>query len=108
MAGRHFALSAGDDRMPGLLQPHRLAACIRPTVEPVKRSLERRTTVAIYSCPKCGMSVGTMTCGTCGKELVHDTLQLDGGASVDIAKCPDGHGKIKSPQCCGEDMSCSV
>ena len=44
--------------------------------------------MALYSCPKCGMSVGTMTCGTCGKELVHDTLQLDGGASVDIAKCP--------------------
>ena len=64
--------------------------------------------VAIYSCPKCGMSVGTMTCGTCGKELVHDTLQLDGGGSVDVAKCPDGHGKIKSPQCCGEDMSCGV
>ena len=64
--------------------------------------------LAIYSCPKCGMSVGTMTCGTCGKELVHDTLQLDGGASVDVAKCPDGHGKIKSPQCCGEDMSCGV
>ena len=54
------------------------------------------------------MSVGTMTCGACGKELVHDTLQLDGGKSVDIAKCPDGHGKIKSPQCCGEDMSCSA
>jgi|TARA_B100000315_G_C14277772_1_gene451628 hypothetical protein len=54
------------------------------------------------------MSVGTMTCGKCGKELVHDTLQLDNGAPVDIAKCPDGHGKIKSPQCCGEDMSCSV
>ncbi len=67
-----------------------------------------RFQVAIYSCPKCGMSVGTMTCGKCGKELVHDTLQLDNGAPVDIAKCPDGHGKIKSPQCCGEDMSCSV
>lgn len=64
--------------------------------------------VAIYSCPKCGMSVGTMTCGQCNKELVHDTLELDGGKSVDIAKCPDGHGKIKSPQCCGEDMTCSV
>ena len=64
--------------------------------------------MSTYTCPKCGMSVGTMTCGTCGKELVHDTLQLDGGASVDVAKCPDGHGKIKSPQCCGEDMSCSV
>ena len=45
--------------------------------------------MAIYTCQKCGMSVGTMTCGQCGKELVHDTLTLDGGATVDIAKCPD-------------------
>ena len=62
----------------------------------------------IYTCEKCGMSIGTMTCGQCGKELVHDTLALDGGTQVDIAKCPDGHGKIKSPMCCGEDMSCAV
>jgi hypothetical protein len=54
------------------------------------------------------MSVGTMTCGKCGKELVHDTLKLDGGKSVDIATCPDGHGKVKSPMCCGEDMSCTI
>ena len=64
--------------------------------------------MAIYTCPKCGMSVGTMTCGKCDKELVHDTLELDGGQTVDIAKCPEGHGKVKSPMCCGEDMSCSI
>ena len=63
--------------------------------------------MATYSCPKCGMSVN-MTCATCDKELVHDTLTLDGGATVDISKCPDGHGKIKSPQCCGQDMTCSI
>jgi hypothetical protein len=54
------------------------------------------------------MSVGTMTCGHCGKELVHDSLTLEGGKTVDVAKCPDGHGKVKSPMCCGDDMSCSV
>jgi hypothetical protein len=64
--------------------------------------------MAIYKCDKCGMSIGTMTCGECGKELVHDTLKLDSGVEVDIAKCPDGHGKVKSPQCCGEDMTCSI
>ena len=64
--------------------------------------------MADYVCDTCGMGVTGMQCAKCGKELVHDTLQLDGGASVDVAKCPDGHGKIKSPQCCGEDMSCSV
>ena len=62
----------------------------------------------IYTCEKCGMSIGTMTCGHCGKKLVHDTLTLDSGTQVDIAKCPDGHGKIKSPICCGDDMSCTV
>jgi len=65
-------------------------------------------TMAIYKCEKCGMSIGTMTCGECGKELEHDTLTLDNGAKVDIAKCPEGHGKVKSPQCCGDDMSCSI
>ena len=63
--------------------------------------------MAIYTCDKCGMSVGTMTCGHCGAELVHDTLDL-GERSVDIAKCPNGHGKVNSPMCCGEDMTCAV
>jgi len=27
---------------------------------------------------------------------------------VEISECPNGHGKIKSPLCCGADMSCSV
>ncbi len=64
--------------------------------------------MAAYTCPKCGMSVGTMTCGKCGKELVHDTLAMPDGTSVHISKCPEGHGKIKSPMCCGQDMSCAV
>ena len=55
--------------------------------------------MAIYTCGKCGMSVGTMTCGHCGKELVHDTLALDNGNKVDIAKCPDGHGKVPVLRC---------
>jgi hypothetical protein len=64
--------------------------------------------MAIYTCGKCGMSVGTMTCGHCDKELVHDTLTKADGGKVDIARCPDGHGKVKSPMCCGEDMSCAL
>ena len=27
---------------------------------------------------------------------------------VHVSKCPDGHGMIKSPMCCGQDMTCSV
>jgi len=40
--------------------------------------------------------------------LVDDILKLEDGAEVQISKCPNGHGKIKSPMCCGEDMSCKI
>ncbi len=63
--------------------------------------------MAAYTCDNCGMSVN-MTCGECGADLVHDTLTLDDGGTVDISQCPNGHGKIKSPMCCAEDMTCSV
>lgn len=63
--------------------------------------------MATYTCSKCGMSVD-MTCGTCGKELVHDTITTAAGAQVAVSKCPDGHGKIKSPQCCAQDMTCEI
>ena len=61
--------------------------------------------MSIYKCEKCGMSLGTMTCGECGKELQHNTIQVDDGNNVDVSECPDGHGKIKSPMCCGQDMT---
>lgn len=64
--------------------------------------------MAVYKCEKCGMSVGSITCGKCSKELVHETLTLDGGKTVTVSQCPEGHGKIKSPMCCGDDMTCSV
>jgi hypothetical protein len=54
------------------------------------------------------MSVGSITCGKCGKELVHEKLTTPEGAVVFISQCPDGHGKIKSPMCCGQDMTCSI
>jgi hypothetical protein len=63
--------------------------------------------MATYTCDECGMSVN-MTCATCDKELVHGTITTDTGVEVAVSQCPDGHGKIKSPMCCGEDMSCSV
>lgn len=64
--------------------------------------------MAAYTCKKCGMSVGTMTCGHCGKELVHETITTPAGAQVAVSKCPDGHGKVKSPMCCGNDMTCEI
>ena len=63
--------------------------------------------MALYECNKCGMSVNT-TCGKCNKDLVDDVLMLDNGSNVQISKCPNEHGRIKSPLCCGEDMSCSI
>ena len=60
-----------------------------------------------YKCSKCGMSVNA-TCGKCDVPLVNDVLKLDDGREVQISKCPNRHGKIKSPLCCGEDMSCSI
>jgi hypothetical protein len=53
------------------------------------------------------MSVNT-TCGSCEAPLVDAVLVLDGGNEVRISECPNGHGKIKSPLCCGSDMSCAV
>ncbi len=62
--------------------------------------------MSAYICEACGMSIGTMTCGQCGKELVHGCLDRDDGSSVHVSKCPDGHGMVKSPMCCGQDMAC--
>lgn len=63
--------------------------------------------MATYSCSKCGMSVN-VTCGSCDQALVDASLTKADGSSVQISECPDGHGKIKSPLCCGQDMSCPV
>ena len=64
--------------------------------------------MAAYTCDKCGMSIGIMTCGQCGADLVHETLAKEDGTSVHVSKCPDGHGMVKSPMCCGQDMACAV
>ena len=62
--------------------------------------------MATYECSICGMSVNA-TCGKCNEPLVDDTIAVE-GSEVQVSKCPNGHGKIKSPSCCGKDMNCSV
>ena len=54
------------------------------------------------------MGVVGMKCAKCEKDLVHVHISKEDGTKVAIAKCPDGHGKIKSPMCCGNDMTCSI
>ena len=61
--------------------------------------------MSTYECQICGMSVNA-TCGKCSAELVDGKLEED--SNVQISKCPNGHGKIKSPICCGKDMSCNI
>lgn len=62
--------------------------------------------MATYECSVCGMSVNA-TCGKCDAPLVNGSLSVD-GADVQISECPNGHGKIKSPMCCGQDMACTA
>ncbi len=64
--------------------------------------------MAEYKCDHCGMGVSGTNCVKCGKELLHDHLTKDDGTQVAIAKCPEGHVKIKSPMCCGHDMVCEL
>jgi len=52
--------------------------------------------MSTYECQICGMSVNA----TYGK--------LEEDSKVQISACPNGHGKIKSPICCGKDMSCNI
>jgi len=63
--------------------------------------------MATYTCSKCGMGVNA-SCASCDAPLANDSLTKADGTSVQVSKCPNGHGKIKSPMCCGQDMSCSV
>ena len=68
--------------------------------------------MAKYECNLCGMSVNT-NCGHCDTPLVNAMLDLDDGTQVQISQCQKSEcsnyeGKIKSPLCCGNDMSCSL
>tara|TARA_B100001971_G_scaffold86317_1_gene79796 strand:- start:1110 stop:1340 length:231 start_codon:yes stop_codon:yes gene_type:complete len=66
---------------------------------------KRRKRLTKYTCSDCGMEVENMRCGKCGAELEHGSLALEDGSTVGISECPNGCGKIKSPACCGADMT---
>ena len=63
--------------------------------------------MATYECTKCGMAINA-PCAKCNAPLVDDLIKLDDGSEVQVSKCPNNHGKIKSPSCCGQEMSCKV
>ncbi len=63
--------------------------------------------MSTYECEKCGMAVNA-SCAKCDTPLINDKLLLDNGKEVQISKCPNEHGKIKSPLCCGQDMTCQI
>lgn len=63
--------------------------------------------MATYACNQCGMSVNA-SCAKCDTPLENGFLSLDDGTEVQISQCPSCEGKIKSPQCCGADMSCEI
>ena len=63
--------------------------------------------MATYECDNCGMAVNA-ACAKCDEPLVDDILTLDDGTEVQISKCPNDYGKIKSPMCCGQDMACAI
>ena len=44
----------------------------------------------------------------CHEALVNGSIDLGNDTTVQIASCPTCKGKIKSPMCCGQDMSCAV
>ncbi len=62
--------------------------------------------MSTYKCNKCDMAVNA-SCAKCDKPLVDDILKLDDGMEVQISRCPECEGKIKSPSCCGVEMTCN-
>ena len=59
-----------------------------------------------YKCSKCGMAVNA-SCAKCNIPLENGNITTEEGTEVQVSKCPSCSGMIKSPLCCGEDMSCT-
>ena len=58
-----------------------------------------------YKCDLCGMAVNA-SCASCNEPLINDSINLEDGSSVQVSRCAKCEGKIKSPMCCGSDMTC--
>lgn len=62
--------------------------------------------MAAYESDNCSMDVNVSS-AKCDEPLVDDILILDNGEEVQISKCLECEGKIKSPSCCGIEMVCN-
>ena len=51
---------------------------------------------------------GYASCAKCNEPLINGHISYDNGDKVQVSSCPNCEGKIKSPQCCGSDMNCSL
>ena len=63
--------------------------------------------MSTYECKVCGMAVNA-TCAKCNSPLINDIIKKSDGIEIQVSKCPNEHGKIKSPLCCGQDMACNL
>ena len=54
------------------------------------------------------MGVVGMKCAKCNCDMVPGEITKDDGTKVSVTKCPNGCGMIKSPMCCGSDMTCAI
>ena len=57
-----------------------------------------------YQCGKCDMAVEDIECAKCHCPCAHDEIDHE-GSKIGVSQCPSCKGMIKSPQCCGQDMS---
>ena len=56
-----------------------------------------------YHCSDCNMSINDLICTECECVLENDFMHNE-GRDIQISQCPECGKKIKSPQCCGQDM----
>ena len=47
-------------------------------------------------------------CAKCDEPLVNGLITIDDGSQVQVSKCLECEGMIKSPQYCGLDMTCTI
>ena len=64
--------------------------------------------MAGYKCEKCGMSIGSMTCGQCGQELVHSTLTKADGSSVHVVRMPRRPRQGEVADVLRQGMACTI